>query len=358
MDTKKFDILTFGSITLDTFLTPDFSNIKITKKLHRDWFSFPVGEKIKIQKVHKFCGGGSANTSVGFAKLGLNSAIFGIIGDDEEGHLIKNKLSKTRSLPNGKKNKVDTNFLIEEKGGISASSIILNDPKGRRTVFHNRKNKKNFSRSTLKNAPLSKAIYISHLYDNSQDLLFEIPNWKKRTKGLVAWNPGKTQFKAGFKKFKDIFPSVDILILNTEEAELFTKIKARKLKLKKATENQIGQKITTGKSYIADSVFDVRKLAHKFLSAGINTVVITDGAQGAQLFTKENHLFCPAPDIPITSTLGAGDAFSVGITTARLLGESLEKQIIWGSLNSGAVIQKFGAQEGQLTLREIKKAVK
>jgi len=346
MDTKKFDILSFGSITLDTFLTPDFSSIKITQKLHRDWFSFPVGEKIKIQKVHKFCGGGSANTSVGFAKLGLNSAIFGIIGDDEGGHLIKNKLEK---------NKVDTNFLLEEKNGISASSIILNDPKGRRTVFHDRRNKKNFSRSTLKKAPLSKAIYISHLYDNSQELLFEIPNWKKRTKGLVAWNPGKTQFKAGFKKFKEIFPSIDILILNTEEAELFTKIKARKLKLKKAKENQIGEKITTRKSYLADYIFDVRKLAHKFLSAGINTIVITDGAQGAQLFTKENHLFCPAPDIPIISTLGAGDAFSVGITTARLLGESLEKQIIWGSLNSGAVIQKFGAQEGQLMLREIKK---
>ncbi|MCF7831021.1 carbohydrate kinase family protein [Candidatus Gracilibacteria bacterium] len=349
MNKPKYDILTFGSITLDVFLTPDFSNVKIQKKGYRDWFSFPVGEKIKIQEVRKFCGGGSANTSVGFAKLGLKSAIFGIIGDDEEGHLIRKKL---------KKNKVDTSFLIEEKNGVSASSIILNDPQGRRTVFHDRRNKKNFSRNTLKKSPSSKAIYISHLYDNSQDLLFEISSWKKRTKGLVAWNPGKTQFIAGFKKFKDVFPAIDLLILNTEEAELFTKIKARKLKLSKAKEAQIGHKVTTGKSYLADSIFDVRRIAQKFIQAGVGTIIITDGKQGAQLFAKDRHLFCPAPKVPIVSTLGAGDAFSVGIVTAKLLNKSLEEQIIWGSLNSGAVIQKFGAQEGQLSWREIKKTVK
>ena len=48
-------------------------------------------------------------------------------------------------------------------------------------------------------------------------------------------------------------------------------------------------------------------------------------------------------------TLGAGDAFSVGLIAAALKGFSSEKQLYWGNANATSVVQKFGAQGGQLT---------
>ncbi len=343
----KYDIFTFGSVTLDIFLTPSFADIEIVRKRDRDVFQFPVGEKIKVSEVMKMCGGGAANTATGFAKLGLRAGIVGVIGDDEEGHLICEKLKKT---------KIDTRFLCMEKGGTSSFSIILMAPDGRRTVFHDRTTKEDFSRKTLRDIPPARAIYIGHLYKKSADMLDEIPAWKKKNRGFVAWNPGKTQFESGFKAFEKIFPCVDLLIVNREEAEYFTKLKAKKLTIK--SPGLIGRKVIAGSEVLTKEIFDVRALAQKFMRTGVQTVVITDCKNGAQLFTQHQHLWCPSPKVKIASTLGAGDAFSVGIVAALLHEKSAEEQLRWATASAGSVIQKFGAQEGQATMRTLREFLK
>jgi len=348
MKKKEYDILTFGSITLDIFLLPEDKDVQILERGKVDFFCFPIGEKIKVGEVIRAPGGGAANTSIGFAKMGLKTAIFGALGDDEEAHLIKKKLQKF---------KIDTSFLTRERDAYSNLSIIFMAPDGKRTVFHSRQTNTKVCPHSLRNVPRTKAIYVSHLYGAAEKLLFEIPEWKKRTGGLVAWNPGKTQFEKGFSAFKKVFPCIDLLILNTEEAERFTGLKARKVSLplpQKKREGKLGKKVTVGSEFRTNEVYDVRALADKFLHAGVLNVVITDGAQGVQLFSKEGiHFWCPSPNIKVKSTLGAGDAFSVGVVTAFLRGELPENQVKWGTLNAASVIQKFGAQEGLMTEKQI-----
>ena len=94
-----------------------------------------------------------------------------------------------------------------------------------------------------------------------------------------------------------------------------------------------------------------------FLEAGVKNVFITDGIKGAQYFGIGNpHIYAPAYDeVPAISTLGAGDSFSVGVVSAFLKGKNPSTQLLWGSANAGSVVQKFGAQEGQLTLPEVEK---
>ncbi len=326
----KFDICTFGSITLDLFIESDEISVFDQK------FIFPVGDKIGIDKMHKFIGGGAANSVVGFRKAGLNAAIFGILGNDFEAKFIETKL---------KKEKVETKFLTKTKNSDSSFSVVLMAKDGRRTIFHHRSTSQDFGADILENIPQTRAIYVSHLYDKKQEFLKKLPEIKKRNI-LIAWNPGKTQFKAGFKTFENIFPVIDVLILNVEEAEFFTGLKSTRIK--RFDSKILGKKVVIGKESVNKYFSDVRNISQKFLKAGVKKIVITDGAQGAQLFDDTKHFFSPAPNVPRECTLGAGDAFSVGLVSAILNNKDLPTQIRWATLNASSVIQKFGAQNGLL----------
>ncbi|MBN1258303.1 carbohydrate kinase family protein, partial [Candidatus Peregrinibacteria bacterium] len=57
-------------------------------------------------------------------------------------------------------------------------------------------------------------------------------------------------------------------------------------------------------------------------------------------------------------TLGAGDAFASGFTSAIILGESLKRALTYGTLNANSVVNFYGAQQGLLTRAEMKKRLK
>ncbi len=343
MKSHSFDILCFGSITLDTFLKPSES-IKISNEEN---FHFPVGDKIQVESIFKSCGGSAANTSIGFSKMGFQSAAFGFIGDDEVGNYILNVLET---------NNVRRDFLTIRKNSPSSFSMVLTTPEGRRTIFHYKNPKEDFEPHHLLKAPITKAVYVGHVSEKSEDMICSIPKWKKQGGCFFAWNPGETQIQKGFKAFAEILPHTDLLIMNKEEAAKFSGESFVLRERSKFTEKELGKHVIIENEFQPRRLFDVRNIAQKLLKTGIKTLVITDAKRGAQLFDqKGNHFYVAAPDVDIQSTLGAGDAFSVGFISAVLKDQSIENQLRWGTLNAGSVIQKFGAQKGQLTLSVLKK---
>lgn len=341
----KFDILTFGSITLDVILKLNQTDsINISKNKTEEILKIALGEKIKVNESVMTCGGGAANSATGFAKLGLKTALFGVMGDKSNRGFLMQELKSCG---------VNTDFVTFAKESTSSFSIVLNTWTGDRTVFHHRTMCEDFNEDTLEKAPETRAIYVGHLYEGPDQMLFHIPRWKERTQGLVGWNPGKTQFGKGFSFFEEIFPMIDVLILNVEEAELFTGLKSPKIKKAEARETIIGKKITLNHETPVDFLSDCRALADKFLSAGIKKVVITDAGRGAQIFEGNHHFWSPSQKAKKVDTLGAGDAFSVGILSAILYGKTLKEQIQWANISSNEVIKQIGAQAGQIYLGEM-----
>lgn len=55
----------------------------------------------------------------------------------------------------------------------------------------------------------------------------------------------------------------------------------------------------------------------------LRLVALTAGAQGSTLYTPHEKDHCPADDIPIVDTVGAGDAFTAAIAIGLLKGDSL-----------------------------------
>jgi len=336
---NTFDILTCGSITLDTFVEPSEMDI-VKKEGEEDTMAFEIGQKIRMRTVARHVGGGAANTAVGFSKMGFKTVCLGTIGKDDHGDFIQHQLKSA---------KVETKFLNIQKDAPSSASIIFMTPDGRRTVFNERTTHGKFDHFPH-GVPHTRALYLGHLDEIETGIFDHLQTWKeKNPKSIIAWNPGKTQFSLGLKHFKNILHLIDLLILNVEEAELFAKKQAKEMPTSALKTKPL---FPTHRKTIAD----VRTHAQMFLEAGVKNVFITDGIGGAQYFGVDGtHLYLPAyENVPSISTLGAGDSFSVGVLSAFLHEKDPATQLIWGSANASSVIQQFGAQEGQLTCADMK----
>ena len=57
-------------------------------------------------------------------------------------------------------------------------------------------------------------------------------------------------------------------------------------------------------------------------------------------------------------TLGAGDGFASGFTTAIIGGKDLKSALLYGTLNANGVVSQYGAQKGLLTAQALQKKLK
>ncbi len=138
----------------------------------------------------------------------------------------------------------------------------------------------------------------------------------------MALNPGSRELKQS-QKLAALFPKVEALILNFEEAALFTNEKK---------EGNIFAKIS---------------------QLGPKIVVVTQGRKGAHLFANQKHLFSQAFKTDVIDELGAGDAFSCGFVAGLVKGFSLKQSLKLGMANGASVVGQIGAKPGLLRENEI-----
>lgn len=87
-------------------------------------------------------------------------------------------------------------------------------------------------------------------------------------------------------------------------------------------------------------------VAEWYLSAGVQRVVIKDGARGATLFTSQHRLKRPVFPVSVVDTVGAGDGFAAGLISAHLDGlhdeAALERAAAVGALATTSPGDKDG----------------
>ena len=332
----QLQALSIGSITLDVHATvpaaPDAEKLQ-----------FALGDKIPIAGGSLSVGGGGANVAVGLQKLGLNAGVVGVIGDQVGSQFIQQELLKQS---------VSVEHLIHYHQHRASFSIILNTEDHKdRVVLHSRTECPQFSAEILPTLPSVELIFTGHLYPRAESILFKLVSKKSQLCKYWGWNPGKTQFAQGVDHYATVLPQVDLLILNREEAELFTKNTQRVLLIKnKSALGTIIQEVTD-----SPTPYEVRPLAEVFLQKGVGCVVITDGTRGSQLFTGDGQHFTALanPAVPRVSTLGAGDATTSGTLAALAQQKDYAEVLRWGSANAESAIGTMGAQGGLLTKAEM-----
>ncbi|MCB9809866.1 carbohydrate kinase family protein [Candidatus Peribacteria bacterium] len=338
------DVLSIGSLTVDTFYWgADLHHTVEQVNPEERAFVLPVGGKIGIERVYEFCGGGAANTSIGFAKLGLRAGVLSSIGEDHHGHFI------TRTLDHYG---IDQTCLQRVPGGSSSQSVVLMAEDGGRTVLHH-KMESPPEASLFPPETAMRCVYLGHVREESEGLIPRVVAWKQQYEGILGWNPGSTQLRKGWEHWQEILRHTDVLILNVEELEQLTRMKAPVVGASVLLEEI--ELLTVPDGRPATVLRDVRAMAALLLGQGLGALLVTDGGAGAQLYTAAGAAcYAPGTSQPPVSTLGAGDSCSVGYIAALLHGEPPAMAMRWAAINAAGTVQIFGAQEGQRTLEEMR----
>ena len=334
---SKFDIITIGGAVRDTtfytnqgkiFATPN--NLTAQKML-----GFEYGAKINIPEVYRNLGGGAANTAVSLSRLGFKTATITRIGNDEDG---KNILSKF------KKNKVNTNFVQLDNKVQTGFSCILSMSKMDREhiAFLHRGANENLILQTQKIKDLKTPwFYITSLSGYGWlKTLKQIMAFAKNKKIKIAWNPGNLQLQAGKKVLANFLKQTSVLILNKDEA---IELVLSGIKIGKRDPKYLNRPL-----YLLNILRDW----------GPKTVVITDGKKGAWAYDGKTIYQQKIKKTKAVDTTGVGDAFGSSFIAGFINTKgNVEQSLKWGIANSASVIKKVGAQNGLLTLKELKKYV-
>ncbi|MBU0671363.1 carbohydrate kinase family protein [Patescibacteria group bacterium] len=321
---KKYQIVTIGTAVRDiVFYTDEGELIKNPKNdpTKLKLLCFEHGAKLKSEEVYFMFGGGAANTGINFAGLGLKTGIIVRTGDDMDGKDIMKHLQSK---------KVDTSLIQKDKNSRSGLSYLIVDKNtNEHVVFVYYGSNLDFK---VTPAELTKFnsdwFYVSSIASES---------WPQTMKALcqknckIAWNPGSTQLKSGFKKMVNFLPSIELMILNKDEA----------------TELVLSKNPKTKKLKTQDMLEEI-------FTWGPGLVLISDGRSGAWVYDGVKTYFGKPTHGQPKDTTGAGDCFGSTFTAGLIkTNYNIPKSIKLAIANASSLVMKPGAQEGLLTWQQL-----
>jgi len=381
-----YDVVCIGSSTQDVFVKTNIARVLDFREMMqtKSYLCLEYGAKINVDKIMFATGGGASNTAYGFAKMGLKTGFCSALGNDESARIILSELENAG---------VDTSLALFCENESTGYSVIITTFEGERTVltYRGANNHLDFAKMNLEKIKNTRFLYLGPMTGIASDIPAKFASLLENADTKICWNPGNTQISRGIEKMKEFLPRIDIIFLNKEEASNLTGIKYSQMVVdeercigcgtcvdvcpvrifsledRKATvKNQdkcmkCGQcvercpaRAITNEPW-ADNLDPILKDIHKL---GVKLVVITDGKKGVQCYDGKYRYMFPAYDVPVVSTLGAGDAFTVGFISALAKGEGIETAMKIGSANGASVVQEFGAKYGLLTWDEALKFVR
>jgi len=302
------DVISIGAATVDIFIKS--KDLIVTPEI----VGLKPSSKNEISQSLISSGGGATNSAVSFSRLGLKSACVSLLGQSYLNQYIFDDL---------KKNKVDDQFIYIQKSATTDFSVILINPDGRRSILTNRGD----TRLESRHIPWSKIkktkwFYITSLEGNL-DLLEKIIGFAKENDIKICLNPGKRELQSRRRIF-NLAKMVDFLLLNKEESETFF-----------------------------DSEFDNDDFLKLIHQSKLPLVAITNGRQGAHIFTDTKQFYSPIISTKPADETGAGDSFGSAFVAALIYNKTPQDALFWGIKNSASVVSHLGAKPGLLSLRQI-----
>jgi len=277
---------------------------------------FPVaGETVLGTDFSTTFGGKGANQAVAAQLLGANVTFIAALGDDKIGKDTREHLEKLG---------ISTEYIFTKEGCASGTACILvNEMSGENEIVV-----APGANSAL--CPDDMALAAPAFVDAKMVVLqAEIPietiNWVvKYSRQLnipVLFNPAPMPSE-GFSE--ELLRDVSIFTPNeTEMAILFPEEE------------------------------DLDSAARKLLDIGIDTVIVTRGEKGANLYMRNGRLSLPAHEVTAVDTVGAGDTFSAAIAVAMVEGKNMQSAIEFAIVAAALSTTKHGAQSSMPSRTEL-----
>jgi len=239
-------------------------------------------------------GGKGANQAVAAARLGGDVVFIVKVGDDIFGR---------QAIQSFEEEGIDTNYAITDPVNPSGVALITVDAKAGHQI-------KNASLILMQlEIPLETVEYVAEIAaQNNVKLIL---------------NPAPACALPD-----ELLSKVSIITPNQKETEMLT-----------------GVKIVDKES--------AQTAAELLAEKGIETVIITLGANGALVFHGNHFDWVPAPVVNAVDTTAAGDVFNGALAVAIAEGKNLEEAVLFANKAAALSVTKMGAQASAPTKRDV-----
>jgi sugar/nucleoside kinase (ribokinase family) len=266
-------------------------------------------EKVRGTLIGKFPGGIIGNFCSAAATLGNNTAIVAKLGKDEYGEICINDF-----INRG----INTTSLIVDENCDTYFSIVHLDNSGEKALTIIQTNGFLPKKNEINIDFIKKAKYV-HMTTLDVSLASYVFESLKKYNCICSIDIEPTASDFNWKTWEKLLINVDI-----------------------AFPNEAGLEKLTGFD-------DVSKGAKVLLDAGVNTVVVTRGKKGVNIFEAGNNFYQPSFSVDVKDTTGAGDCFNAAFITAQLKGFDLPKSAKFAAAAAAISIGSVGARGGMPT---------
>jgi sugar/nucleoside kinase (ribokinase family) len=295
-------ILCSGSIVFDTLARP----VEAPR-----W-----GTTTLVETIECHAGGNGANTAIALAKLGTPVRLIGAVGADSQGRFVVDALRSAG---------VDTRGVLTVDSPTAATVVLINE-RGDRTFLHSP------GAGALAFAESISVAGAAHYHLAS---FFVLPNFRDRAPealrlaklaGLTTsfdtnWDPQGRWMQ----DLAACLPHIDTIFINEDEARM-----------------------TTGYT-------NPRDAACRLLAGGVKVAVMKLGSRGCAIITAHEQHFCPAFDVEVRDTTGAGDCFVAGYLAATTRGEKPAEAGRFANAVAAWSVQHVGGAAGVGSMEEIER---
>ena len=289
-------------------------NMDITVKVEK----LPkLGETIFGKEYYESGGGKGANQAIAISKLGIETEMIGMVGDDSQGKILIENLNKYSIKNDG--------IFINDKD-VTGKAIITVDENGDNNIIvipgTNFKLTKECIEKSIEKIKDNDIIVLQNEIP-METIEYTLEKAKEYGK-MTILNPAPAK-----KLSSKIIERLDYLVLNeTEMEEIFS--------LKYSDKNYF------------DNIIKLKK------DKNLQNIILTLGDKGSILFDKMNKITeISAYKVKAIDTTAAGDSFLGGFITKLCETKNVEEALKFATAVSAIVVTRKGAQDSIPTREEV-----
>ena len=252
-------------------------------------------------------GGKGANQAVAAARLGARAAFLGCMGSDERGDWILEEL---------KEEGVDTRFVVRDAEAETGVVLLQVDQQGHKQTLAVPGANRRLAVSQLPQEAMTASSLLLIQLEIPIPVVEAAIHMAKEAGILVVLDPAPAAPLP-----EGLFPFVDLIKPNANEAEFLTGIKVR-------------------------DQASARQAAKALLRRGVRAAAVQAGPEGNLVVWEGGESWNPVLPVDTIDTTGAGDAFAAAMSVCLVEGKSLEEAGPIANAAAALATTKLGAMAG------------